>query len=193
MGLIQLEPIPAHANVHLQIALAIVAPNGTRRDTFALVVVHKVRIAGASVRSHAEPIVARFHTHRIALAEVVDVPFVALAAHLDTAQRWVRPISCRNLSVLWSHQRNSWNLVEADPLRNHALGFVHESIQCTLGLVTSVQIGHSHRSNGMVLHDSGRMVEGHHVATFDAAATTFLPRFYAVLSEARFQAAQSHQ
>lgn len=100
MRLIQLESVLAHANVQLQVALAVVAPDRARRDTLALVVVHEVRIASASVRSHAEPIVARFFADRITLAEVVDVPFVAFAAHLNSAQRRIRPISGRNKSVL---------------------------------------------------------------------------------------------
>lgn len=132
MRLIQLESVLAHANVQLQVALAIVAPDRARRDTLSLVVVHKVRIAGASVRSHAEPIVARLFADRITLAEVVNVPFVPFAAHLNSAQRWIRPISGRNLSVLWFDQCDGGHLIKTHSFWNCSFGFIHEPVKGTL-------------------------------------------------------------
>lgn len=84
--LIQLVSVFAHTNSQLQIALSIVTTNRTRGDALSLKVVHKVRIAGTSIRSHAQAIVARFRTDRVTLAEVVNVSFVALAAHLDATE-----------------------------------------------------------------------------------------------------------
>lgn len=84
--LVQLVSIFAHTNFQLQIALSIVTANRARGDALSLVVVYEVRIAGTSVRSHAQSVVARFLTDRVALAEVVNVSFVALAAYLDATE-----------------------------------------------------------------------------------------------------------
>lgn len=86
MRLIQLVSIFAHTNLQLQIAFAIVTSNRTRGDTLSLVVVYKVRVASASVRSDAQSVIAGFLADWVALAEVVNIPFVALAAYLDATE-----------------------------------------------------------------------------------------------------------
>lgn len=98
--LLQFVSLVATACSRSRFAFSMIASDRTGWHTFASLVPHKVRVTLASVRPNAESVLAGFHAHRLALAEVVHVSLVSGTTHLYAAQRWIGAIPERNVPTM---------------------------------------------------------------------------------------------
>lgn len=126
--LVQFVTLFADALSQVQVANAVVTTDGTSRDTFPFQILHKVRIAAASVRTDTQPVEAGLFTDRITLPEVVHVPFEALAADLNATQRRIGTVTSWKKSAVWLDQADRGNFLKADPGWDGGFGLVHELI-----------------------------------------------------------------